>query len=479
MDGDQRDVLSRMVTEDETEYEKALRYSEEGCQSLFDCAIRKPSRNHHLPREMKRTDTSGSYVYIADSEYSFLYDMEMYQKLPKVVVKKNFRSKIQIALCPYPGINLVNEATAYCGEKKSPYHFDQIWFNIYNQFYNRKSEHFNRYCGHIPMLTDWGHGFPSYQLRIHQPWFFSREGFPLPLFRMKEKVHFNYMVKKSIFDLLRFRIKGDGDNWIEVPFRKAFMNYLTVANEGILAPPIMIAEYSKITLEEERAIKENDKHCAVEDIIAFRTDLVDKITPRIQVAIKTKYPLKGIFYVAENVDATRLNNFSNFSTCAEDMSEGVSPICSVDPKINGSTSLVPFSAEFTGETLAAYYESNSARRYFPGSPQDPGYAAIPIAYSMADPAHDGFKSFQGDTSLTFQLSDSIEDPEESEEKSEQPDFSDLSDLLKGDSSGENKIQQLRHNYRIHVYAVYIKRLTYGDGEETKINDFSDIPKKAD
>lgn len=479
MDGDQRDVLSRMVTEDETEYEKALRYSEEGCQSLFDYAVRKPSRNHHFPREMKRADTSGSFMYAADSEYSFLYDMQMYLKLPKVVVKKEYRNNVQIAMCSYPGINVVTQATMYCGKKKSPYHFDQTWFNIYNQFYNKKTEHFNRYCGHIPALTDWGHSLPSHQLQVQQPWFFTREGFPFPLFRVKESVQFEYTFKKSIFDLLRFKIRAEGEDWEEVPFHNNFIQFVSVTNGGILSPPIMIGEYSKITIEEEQAIKNNDKHCAVEDILTFKTELVDKITPLAQVQIKTKYPLKGIFYVAENVDATRLNNFSNFSTCSEDMSEGVSPICSVEPKINGSTPLIPFSSEFTGEVLAAYYQSNSALRYFPSFPQDPGYAAIPIAYSMADPAHDGFKSFQGDTSITFQLSDAVENPEEEEDKGKEPNFSKFTELLKDKSSIGGKVKSLRHNFRIHVYVIYIKRLTYGDDGELKVNDFSDIPKKAD
>lgn len=463
---DQQCALIRMVSESETDEEKIMRYvsgrekPDEDLSSLFDYSITQYARNHHLPREMNRTDTSGQYVFDADSAYSYLYDMEMYQVLPRVSVKKPYRGKIQICWSPYPGLNITEKATMTCGDKKIPLNLDCVWNNIYYQYYeNEKTDHYNRYLGHIPLLTDWCDALPEFRLRVHQAWFFTRD-MPFPLFKIKERVFFTYLLKNSIFKLLRVRVMDERKNkWVSRKIDGKIIKALNFPDKGLLPPPVMIAEYSKIGIDEETGIKEK-KDClyVVEDIRHLESPIIDsKVNPRTKIEIDISDPIKAIFYVAENCNASALNNHSNFSTDAENMDDGDKPIKAIYPTYKDSP-LVTFSSEFTPEVLADYCESHYPRRCFAGFPRDPGYGVIPISYDMHQPFQESFKS--GKFTIEFKLSDHYEDSEEGDEGEPVVDL----------ANEEAEEKKLIHSYKVHVYALYLKRLTFNDKGELRINE---------
>nr|WIL04024.1 divergent major capsid protein [Cedratvirus lena]WIL04636.1 divergent major capsid protein [Cedratvirus duvanny] len=460
---EQQCSLIRMITEEETNHEKIIRYRSgddkkvDEITSLFDFNPKEYARNHHLPREMARGEKSGQYEYDADSSYSYLYEMTMYQVLPRVTVKKKYLDTIEICWAHYPGLNVVKNAVMFGGDKTIIQTSDNKWANIDNQYYgNEKLEHVNHYLGHIPALIEWTDKLPRFPLRVMQPWSFAK-GVPFPLFKPKERIWFSYKTCSSIFDLLRVRIFKEG-KWTYVSPSKDKNNlgkYLNFPDKGSLPSPIMIAEYSKITHDEEMSIKGDMDHYIVEDIKRFSSEIVNKTNPKVTMEIDIEDSIKGIFYVAENLDATLTNNLSNFSTNAEEILDGDKPIKGVSPGYKNSP-LVPLSSELTPFVLADYIESHYPTKYFKGYPRDPGYGVIPIAYDMHTANHETFKS--GKFTIEFELSDKDEDllvDDDSDEKKDE--FLDIGSV----SSDEVK---LIHSYKVHIYVLYLKRVSFIDGK---------------
>lgn len=467
---EQQCSLIRMITEEETDHEKIIRYRSgndkdvDEITSLFDFTPKQYARNHHLPREMARGEKSGQYEYSADSSYSYLDEMTMYQVLPKVTVKKRFRGNIEICWASYPGLNIVKNAVMFGGDKTIIQTSDNKWSNVDNQHYgNDKIEHVNRYLGHIPALIEWSDKLPRFALRVLQPWSFCR-GVPFPLFKANERIWFSYKTCSSIFELLRVRILKNG-KWTYIsPLkeRNALSKYLDFPKEGALPSPIMIAEYSKITHDEEVNIKNEMDHYVVEDIKRFSSEIANKTNPKVTIDINIEDSIKGIFYVAENLDATLTNNLSNFSTNAEDILDGEKPIKGIFLKYKDSP-LVPLSSELTSFVLADYIESHYPGKYFKGYPRDPGYGVIPLAYDMHAINHETFKS--GKFSIEFELSDKEDDLEGDDDSDEKKDeFLDIGSV----NSDEVK---LIHSYKVHVYVLYLKRVSFVDGK-VEINKIS-------
>jgi hypothetical protein len=452
-----------MITEDETEHEKIIRYRSgddkkvDEVTSLFDFNPKEYARNHHLPREMARTTKSGQYEYDADSSYSYIYEMEMYQVLPRVTVKKKYRDNIEICWAHYPGLNVTKNATMYGGDKTIIQTSDDKWSNIQNQHYgNEKIEHVNHYLGHIPALIEWTDKLPRFPLRVMQPWSFAK-GIPFPLFQPKERIYFSYKTCSSIFELLRVRIRKQG-KWTYIsPLkeRDTLSKYLNFPDKGSLPSPIMIAEYSKITHDEETSIRGDISHYVVEDIKRFSSETVNKTNPKVTIDVNIEDSIKGIFYVAENLDATLTNNLSNFSTNAVDILDGDKPVKGISLSYKSSP-LVPLSSELTSTVLADYIESHYPRNYFKGYPRDPGYGVIPIGYDMHSVNHETFKS--GKFSIDFELSDKDEDTDSDDDsEKEKEEFLDIGSI----SSDEVK---LIHSYKVHVYVLYLKRISFIDGK---------------
>ncbi|SHO33196.1 Divergent Major Capsid Protein [Cedratvirus A11] len=459
---EQQCSLIRMITEDETEHEKIIRYKSgddkkvDEVTSLFDFNPKEYARNHHLPREMARGERSGQYEYNADSSYSYLYEMTLYQVLPQVTVKKKYRDRIEICWAHYPGLNVVKNAIMFGGEKTVIQTSDSKWSNIDNQFYgNKKIDHINHYLGHVPALIEWTHKLPKFPLRVLQPWSFCK-GVPFPLFKAKEKIYFSYKTCSSIFELLRVRVLKDGQWTYISPTKEAntISKYLNFPDKGSLPSPIMIAEYSKITHDEEMSIKGDMDHYVVEDIKRFSSEIVNKTNPKVTIEVDIEDSIKGIFYVAENLDATLTNNLSNFSTNATEILDGDKPIKGISLKYENSP-LVPLSAELTPSVLADYIESHYAINYFKGYPRDPGYAAIPLAYDMHTANHETFKS--GKFTAEFELSDKDDDSDDDSDEREKDEFLKIGSI----SSDEVK---LSHSYKVHMYVLYLKRISFIDGK---------------
>jgi hypothetical protein len=455
---EQECALLRMTQEKETENEIFIRYSEDNGEvmSLFDFNEKQVARNHHLPREMKRIDSSGDYIFQVDPAYSYLHNMELHQILPSVSVKKEHRKKLQIAWCFYPGLNVTDKAVMLSGEKKVLSSFVKHWGDIEYQYYkSNKEEHYTRYLGHIPVLNEWSHILPRFSLRVQQPWPFTR-GLPFRIFRLKDKISFSYTMKKDIFSLLRVRIfNSSSQTWVPCKVTKSICKYLDFHDKGSLSPPIMIAEYSKITPEEEKEIAERSVRYIIEDVKHFGLPVLEKDKTTQTVEITLDDPIKAIFYIAENYDATLLNNHSNYSTNADDPLEGERPIKSIYPYYKGSP-LVPFSSEFTPEVFTDYCESSYPRSCFPGFPRDPGYGVIPIGYDMISPIHESFKS--GTFKINFTLQD--KDPLNMEDDPEE-----IMGLV---SANVAETSVLRNKYCLHLFALYLKVITIDKDGELKI-----------
>lgn len=262
-------ALLRMVEEAETKHEKIIRYisgnQSNTLSSFHNFELREYAKNHHMPREMDRTERSGNHIFEVDPSYSYLLDMTMYQILPEISVKEEFKNTAQICWCYYPGINIREKATFNCGEKKIPQSIDKHCADFDWQFFkSEKSEHNNRYCGHLPIYTEWETYLPKAKLIVPQEWFFCRE-FPFPIFLVKEKMYFSYRIKKNITDLLRVRIRNKTTGkWVQKKVTPEILKVLDV-KDSTLDPPIMIAEYSKITKVEEDSIRKEDNFYIIED----------------------------------------------------------------------------------------------------------------------------------------------------------------------------------------------------------------------
>lgn len=335
-------------------------------------------------------------IYEVSSKYDTLFATEMHITLLPIRVKEEKRKTVEICYTHNPGHNI----PYYAELKVDDDHLqtiDSVWMDINSQFYMKpgsgKYESYQKRIGNVSILLDWNTELPGFKLNVPQPFYYSKDTrIALKILRnSSSKITYHYNIKRDIKRFIRMRVrKSEHDEWKEIPCN---MKYLEVkgGKDKLIPIPELWGRYSLMNDDErnwqiETLKMENAKMNTlyIEDIYREDTSDSKEVGTTVKVPIKSKYPCKALFWVAQNEKAKLTNNYSNYTTNLDDISFGWNPCGNLTINYGDSESeSVPMSRE--------HYEDSESWDFFPSSPQEYGYNAISYSFDQS--------TLNGDTSI--------------------------------------------------------------------------------
>lgn len=395
---------------------------------------------------------SGEYqVYEIDSNIHFVNNLSVHQQLPEIAVLDKYKDRVQICWCPNPGLNVVESADMQADERVIQ-SFDSNTLNLYYRRYlpaEWNEEHVNLTIGNVPFLIEWSDHLPSFPLEVWQPWFYSSHRLSaFPMFRCtKSKIRHRYKYKRAITSMLRMRFrKSDNHDWVEIPPK---MNLLKFESND-LPHPTMRAFYSKASAREIEQLFEYNDPMYVPQLLAIDSpDPVLEGTTK-DFDINGNHPCVAIHILAENIEAMKKNNLSNYSTNASDIDAGWNPVKSAKV-LSGNLERIP-------ELPSHYMDRIVPLVFFHMKINQPGYNSICFGHDAVDPVSINTTTILSDKmKLSLKLGDT--DPYANLQGSKKDvDIDDLDiNMLEETSSTDSKKE-----YKIHIRLHIIKKIIFTD-----------------
>jgi hypothetical protein len=353
--------------------------------------------------------------------HGLLYTV-LVQKLPTIKANKGF----EIRWCPNVGSNIVKSAEFQVNDTVWQT-LDSVYFDDYHAKISKDSkEVMNKNLGNIPELQTWASELPSAMTFFRIPWFYSlhtSKMFPLYYCGKEDRVEHILNLRRNLKDLLMIRSIDTGEM---IPFDEACVSVSSTE----LPAPEMRGDYvmmSDMECEHNRC-NENKYHNEVFDIDNVRAiDSDNIVNSNSTVSIKIKdmpFPVHTIHWKAENMNASAFNYLSNYSTCAEDHTSGVSPV-------KWASLTCPQGILF--KNLESYInETIIPANHFNKIPEYPGYGCWTNATDATEPLYPkpGIKLDEGELTLR------IEDTE-------------------------------NNKYKVHARVVYTYRISFKDYPKTE------------
>src|SRR4029078_1540407 len=230
----------------------------------------------------------------------------------------------------------------------------------------------------------------AYPINIDQPWFYGDDtsnAFPIFYRHSQCRAKHHYVFRRKISELLRMQILKNGE-WEDV-HPSSYMSCLNYGRSITIQNPSLWGRYAFITDQELETHKCRPKS----DIYIRDVEICDLENPNVfgssaVVPIQCKYPCLAMFWKAENLDATALNNYSNYTCNTDDLYSGWDPI--------SKTSLKHINTYKFKDLDSDHFNIGESRKHFTSSPSEPGYHA----YS---PSWDSTK-YHGEVGTVFKQS---------------------------------------------------------------------------
>jgi hypothetical protein len=258
--------------------------------------------------------------------------------------------------------------------------WDNTYYDINYQFYQKggagKRELHNYGCGNVKFLEEWTEDFlPQFIINIDQPWFYSMhttKAFPILYKSSLTKAEHIYTIREKITELLRFQ-KYDEKEQTWVDFLPQNPEKLITSNSKIdISPPELWGRYVFITDNELKWMTEcrDCMHYYIRDIVVHDDASPKQYGMVSTIKLSTPTPCLAMFWVAENTLASKLHNYSNYTTNASNLYAGWDPIKSNTLTYGGKTSSKKLS-----NMPSDHFSISECRYHFPSAPNEVGYHA--------------------------------------------------------------------------------------------------------
>ncbi len=310
-------------------------------------------------------------VYQVNSGFNYLFYTYLRWLTPAINVKKEYANAVRIAWTHNVGSNIINNA--YFKFDDDIYHtWDNVWYDIYYQFFQKegagKREAHNIGIGNVKFLESWQSSLPQYPINIDQPWFYSMDpALSLPIFykHSQTRAEHRYFFKRKISDLLRVQIKSGG-KWIDIDDPKNYEKLLDVDPHSLIKLPELWGRYALITADELVSSRSKPKHVMyTRDVVSCDVKNPNNYKSTAEIELHCTNPCLSFFWVAQNVDSSKMHNYSNYTTETSDVYNGWDPI--------KTTSLLYGTDKILDDMPSDHFSLAQPRYHFPSAPSEAGY----------------------------------------------------------------------------------------------------------
>jgi hypothetical protein len=451
--------------------------------------IKSTWRSHVVTKFASKID-SNDIIYPVNNSFHYLEYTYLTFKLPAIRVKRGKDDKwvgnVRIAWCHDVGNNIRQRATFK--EDDDEYQtIDNVWGDIYPQFYQDpgagKRDAHNFGTGITSHLEKWSEDYlPPFDVNVNQPWFYTLDlasAFPIWMKNSQTKAAHRYTYRRKVTNLLRLEIKNSKGIW--EPQKKNINKYIDIIGPKIIRTPQLWGRYAYVSNDEldwnnkcdddtwvvidaDKNIREKVLYtrdvvcCDIENPIKYKSSS-DKI-------ISCASPCLAFFWVAENISATAIHNYSNYTTNTHNIYDGWDPI--------KKTTFTIGKSKIFNKMDSHHFSIAQPRKHFPSSPWIAGYHGYSIAQDSTN--------FNGDISLVFdELKASMnclldnndiyinkyktEDDNIDDDDDEDDDETDLDMSDHDDKISDNKLSDISSpNFIVRTRLLVIRKFTITSGQ---------------
>jgi len=349
-------------------------------ESIFMYEFRKITWYTMIPMKLSPSVGEDDGIsYIVNNTFHYLIYTDMRQQLPAIKVKPEYKGKVKIAWCHNIGSNIFTQGE-FLIEDESLNTISNVWCDIYFQAYMTPGfrEHHDKGIGNLPFLEGWNDSLPEYITNVNQPFYYSKStnlAFPIFLASTQSIIKHKYLLRKKISSLLRMiKTDDEGKTWKQIPYDYSYLDNVT--KDQTLKNPELWARYGYISSGEMGATRCHDTlSFYIDDIVTCSNDSAYGYKSTSTVELQSIYPCKAMFWVAENLEATGNNNYSNYTTNSNNLYKGWNPCRKINLKYGDLFRLKEMDAD--------HFDIGEYRKHFPSPPSEPGFNAYSFAYNSA------------------------------------------------------------------------------------------------
>lgn len=318
-------------------------------------------------------------IYKPDNNYHYLLYTYLRFTLPMIKVKEEYKSIVQIAWCHNIGSNIVKFAS-FKEDDLAYQSLDPVWYDFYFQFFMNngtgKRKNHKIGIGSIPLLEDWNTKLPSYPINVEQPWFYSDSpcnAYPLFYRNSQSRAEHRYTFRRKVSDLLRIRI-WKNEEWSTV-ITEDHLHCIDFGKSTLIEKPTLWGGYACITDKELAAYRNNmpKKEIYVRDVEICDAENPCKYGQKSEISLDCTNPCLAMFWCAENQEAVKYKNYSNYTCNSEDLYEGWDPIQHNTLKYGNNNKFNMLESD--------HFNIAISRKHFSSSPSECGYHAYTFAWN--------------------------------------------------------------------------------------------------
>lgn len=297
-------------------------------------------------------------------------------KLPRIEVAEKWTERVRVCWPINVGLNIVEQANLSFGTKPAQT-INDIWLNIYLQYFVDKQDLFSEMIGNRKGLQDWKENHEEAYLNIPQPWCYNpSQVCSLKLLLCKNSPVTHDYRFRDVKSLLRIQMLKDG-KWEYIAYNK---DYFVGTQEELNIPtPELWAGYSYIDNIETTVSESLKKEWIYSISIKENSKIIPSSMP-VRNRLQTDKECSAIFWVAQNDAAKSNKQYSNFTNNPEDIYNGDNPFKTMNLLYGEDKRVRDKPADLSSE-LEMYYNAKSRDIH-------KGYNMHAIAYNIHDIDHD-------------------------------------------------------------------------------------------
>lgn len=460
--------VAKMEYKQLTEFQREMHFEDIGDEndsvdSLYTYEMVKSAWTAPFVEQIEKTtsnDQSGAAEYIPNEAFDYLKAQYADVMTPSVRVKQKWLKFVQIAWSPNFFNNIFKSGGLF-QDTDIIQSINPLFLDHKKQSDLRLGEGMRKLLENMirdqKVLGEWRTKIPAYRCECPLPFYNSdhiSKAIPLFLKNSLSRFVFKFTFERNISKLMRMRVRKSEDaEWKDIPFN---WEYLDMEKGQKIDFPRLWGRYSCIGETEKEQRRKFSHTYYTTDMIVVESDSVVRFGTPCTLPLQSIYPVERIVVVAQNMDAAKLNNHSNYTTNTHNTKEGWNPVETIGIKY-GNSDRIPEMESFHFEKMEHYYTSRSA-------PMESGWNVI----SMSDRPYKlhpdvGVVFYKTNTKLTVKLNSTNPfdnmDKEEKKEKGEDEEDKEVVPMELDDNYEKNPVVW-GPEFRVYALMIIVRKITY-------------------